>query len=441
MGNVIMVAPIGVTKVQLDGVNYYRDENGHVTVPSQYSAELLKAGFGADGLRYQASNMSHAAPLRLLASASAATALAADAIVDVQHPALGEFYGMKLVYANYSTSGAMIINGAAVAPCPVNAANDGTTLTWTDVKFSGSASGSVPAGTAGATVRPGTLISDFVALRPTARTDAATDPYLVRVRSHISAGGVGLNASGGVVPQYNAHADNPGLKYASQNAAGLVGSLKTAAITPVNSGGAGNPVIPVGVIYYYSAPAKSLFWFGDSLWYGTGPATTAYSGAASRMVWDAYGGSEMVTCANYGVSGQAITDSYATALAVCAAATPTHIVWKPWSINSGATQANHDACWAQTLDLIEFCRTRGITPVICTSPPTNGSNWAMLSAINARVASLSGVIAVDLATAMNDPSRPGVLLAAYDSGDHTHWTDAGHQLCADMVLSAIRGGA
>lgn len=380
-----------------------------------------------------------AAALRLLPKANPATALAADSIVDIQHPALGKFWGVRLQYDNLNTAAAMTINAIAVAPCPAHASGNGTTLSWVDGAFGGAAGTTVSVASIGAQIIPTTKYSDFIPVSPIARTDYPSKPYLLRARSHLSAGAVGINCGGAETPAYNSHADNPGLQYAIGIASGAAGVLKTAAITPASTGGAGYPIIPSGVVFYYGDGYKSLYWFGDSLFQGVGPTPAAFSGAPSRVVWDSYATGKRISCINYGHSGQTIADSYKTLLSVLSSGhRPTHVVWKPWSINSGSTQANYDDCWAKTLHVIDYLHQLNVVPVLLTCPPVNSNDWAKTQAINALTMALPGsCIKVDLASMMNDPANPGFLKSEYDCGDHTHWSELGHADAASAVIEAV----
>ena len=101
---------------------------------------------------------------------------------------------------------------------------------------------------------------------------------------------------------------------------------------------------------------------------------------------------------------------------------------------------------AQLIDgyqqLVRKARARGVAIYGCTLLPFEGAaggyytpeKEAVRAAVNAWIrtpGSFDGVI--DFDRLMRDPSRPGRLLPAYDSGDHLHPSDRGQQTMGDAV--------
>ena len=371
---------------------------------------------------------------------SGQTVGASDVIMDAQIPAMAPFYGVKLVYANYNTAAAMTMDGAKVAPTAVDLTAAGNTLSWSSfVTFSGSQTATVPQAKTGAggQIVPGIAVSDFVPVTSIARTDVVGAPYLLRVRSHVLANSIAFSIGGTHGATLNAASFNPGLKYANYNPVDTLANLTTNVSSTLSPSSA---IEPIAVIFFYSSSVESLAAFGDSVIQGAGSATSHFAGPADRLTFLSYGTSRQISAASFASSGQTTLDSNATLKNyINAGATPTYVLFKSWSVNDGLTQALVDKSWASVVDTLEFLRQKSITPVLLTAPPTSGVPWAMIKVVNARVMALPAwVVKVDVATALNDPSNDGNLRAVYDSGDHTHPTDAANLLMAQMILAALR---
>ena len=97
-----------------------------------------------------------------------------------QYMAFGPFVGVRLIFANFDTVAASLVNACAVASAGVNR-TQGNTLAWSPlVTFDGGASTSksIPAATASAHNSAGLVISDFIPVNSLARTDGGTLPIL-----------------------------------------------------------------------------------------------------------------------------------------------------------------------------------------------------------------------------------------------------------------------
>jgi lysophospholipase L1-like esterase len=402
---------------------------------------------GADGRTFQGIKGGVSSGLRLLpGNGSAITSTGAGTgvgkLIDVQHPALGDFYGVRLVYANYDTVAPMTINKAKVAAAPKHLTSAGNALAWSaQVTFGGSLTGTVPSATVGASsaapqnVIPGMLVSDFVPVASIARNDGGSIRML-RVRSHVPDNVYPLNLSFLQFQNYNAAVMNNGLQYGCIAVNDSAANLETNVTSLNNNGGT---FTPVGVIFYYTNPAKHIAAFGDSLMQGAGSATSQYMGWPARLTMDSAGAGRLVSASNYAVAGQKIEDSLAIARNYCALHKPDYAAFCAWSPNNPTTQAGMDALWGSTLYTIDFMLKLGITPVVLTSPPVNAytqANKDLIAAQNARILSLpKNIITVDIAAAL---TLNGNINAAYDNGDGTHWNDAGEALAANLVYSAIK---
>lgn len=414
---------------------------------SSYEGGAVLAQLIIDGAVAVAANYvrqaSPAAGFMLLGNENfAAVTLASETIMDMQVPAISDFYAVRLKYANYNTAGTMTVDGAKVAPCPTHKTTAGNTLAWTGfVTFGGSQTGVVPQASIGPSGRivPGVLLSDYVFVHSIARTDVVGAPFLLRIRSHLVAGAVVYTAGGVHSLPLNNAAFNPGLVYSNFNNAG--GTLAQLTSNTFTTGDPSGAMEPVEVIFYYMNQVETLAVFGDSVMQGAGSETSNFAGFTTRATFLAFASGRRLSGVNFAQSGQTTYDSIATMKAhVLAGYRPTYIAIKPWSINDGTTAANIDASWAQFVEALEFLRTHDIIPVALTAPPTNGvagAPWANIKVVNARVLALPGwIIKVDAANALNDVANDGNLQSIYDSGDHTHPKDAAHLLMAQLALAA-----
>ena len=105
--------------------------------------------------------------------------------------------------------------------------------------------------------------------------------------------------------------------------------------------------------------------------------------------------------------------------------------------------------------LIERAHARGLKIFGCTLTPLEGfllpgtpipvfspAKEVKRQAINAWIRSSGAFDAViDFDLVLRDPNSPSKILAAFDSGDHGHPTDAGYQALADAVDLGLFGNA
>lgn len=361
-------------------------------------------------------------------------------ITNLQMPALAAFYGVRLKYLNYDTSGTMTIDGAKVSPVAVHnvKGNNDAGMVWSPaVTFAGSTTGTVPQATTGtdSKVIPGVLVSDFTPCTCKARTDTPGAPYLLRVATHVLANSVepGMGSSDYVAMQTSA--DNPNLKHGTYTFTNTLENLVATSATTLDN--AGGYLHPIEVIFYYSTSVPSLPCFGDSRVCGW-DTTGVVAGWPQYVTWSSYSAGTPISTSNYALSSEVSTTSLAKFKAHIATYKPDFASIQAWSYNDGDTQANYDAAWANCLEFISACRIAGIIPVVLNAAPAAGRTWSRISALNTRVASLPvWVRVVDVASVTNDPANPGNLLASVDSGDHVHWNDVGHKAVAALVIAAV----
>lgn len=95
-------------------------------------------------------------------------------------------------------------------------------------------------------------------------------------------------------------------------------------------------------------------------------------------------------------------------------------------------------------ELYSLALENGITPVLCTIPPSNEfskpgqvlelNNWVRTKAIQKHLPF------VDLYHVLEDPSKSGTLNPEYDSGDGTHLNNKGYKLIANEIYKSINSG-
>ena len=371
---------------------------------------------------------------------------------DVQIPAKRAFRGVRFVLMNLNTS---VANYSAMrcgsAPKHLNSYGDEITWYGSLLTVDGSSSIPVPAAVAGATANhiiPGIAITDFVPLQPVARTDRPNGKPLVRVRARSAAETQKVYSVGSAyAPAWNAYVGLDGMVIGSyQTSTDYVTSAPTDHVyTVIENGGY---IQPMTAMFAYDDPGIQVWAFGDSLVQGNGSSVGA-TAANGVLGWPTLVHLQQSTidCLNMGVSGQKSEDSFAIARRMVAAADdlPAYVAIKAYSPNDGTpTQALIDAVWGRLLELCSYLRTKGIKPIVFTSPPVNAwtsGQHAFNEAQNARVmtlaASLPWVRVVDMATIVSNPANRRQILPAYDYGDGTHFLDAGHQAVADAAVQVI----
>lgn len=397
-------------------------------------------------------------------------------IIDTLRTAQGDFFGVRLVFANYNVADIMQINGAAVAATSYveqangseaafstqlvySGGNNGTTLTWVPVTFNGASSVVVPAAIAAfgnsgnkENLRPGEVVSDFIPLVSIPRADGSPLP-LLRTRVHISDNTFPPGVAPSVMQRNNLLSSAPmtgGHIILSGKAAAVVGALTTQSLAPYYYGGA---IEPVGVIYALNKRARTICAFGDSLTQGGN--SNGQFGWPTRL-HGKYGGAPGVafSAANWGVSGQDLRTSLAVCRDTCSLYKPQYATIFAWSPNNliNGSQAVMDELWGHVLGTIDYLQQIGVTPVVLTSGPVNTMNAVdavLWRAQNARVMALpASVIKVDVGRALTEPNTYdstapkialpyGTALDGVTYVDGTHYNNAGYEMMADCVYAAL----
>jgi hypothetical protein len=304
------------------------------------------------------------------------------------------FDSIRLVFGNHSTS-AKDIGGASIAPGTT--LNDLTNSTasgrsnFVQVTFSGSATASVPAGTAQV---PGYLVSDEItcASLPRSAGDAATwsvaggklaDSYtrpLLHIRvaqptATTSSNILGITSATSCTdaPFNPAQPTLTGRFISVTNAAASANNLSVgsaAALTGTTYGPFSAIIyMPiVGIIFKYRTNCMSVITFGDSITAGAGLG----SGQTGRP-WGLIAQQVVSTMTNpfeYGImalsgQGMAVFKGYYDAM-VGAGIKPTIAMMAPWSPNDSTA---FPADTVLTTSFVSSCRANGIYPMIWTVLP------------------------------------------------------------------------
>lgn len=387
------------------------------------------------------------AALKILPNPGSGT-LAGDAtngkVINSQIPAVGAFYGVRLIYENWDTVNPMNIDGVKIAVSTAtggagSSANNSALSFSSLLTFSGSTSIAIPVATNGSTkVICKRAITDFMPITSVARTDNSSFPPLLRVATHFAP-----SANQTVHPSYNGTnytdlnvlAANTGFNYGDNSFTGTLAALGTEAQGTYDIyGGVQNPC---GAIFYYSANVNEIAAFGDSLIQGVGSAAN-YAGWPAYLTYNSYTSSLKFSCANYGTSGQKTQDSLAIMKETLAKYKPKYAAFKAWSPNDGDTQAIYDTSFGYCLEGIAYCMDLGIVPIVLTSGPASGYTWSRIKAQNARVLALpASALKIDVANLVNNPASDGNIIPAYDSGDHTHYSDAGYIAISALIQTSI----
>ena len=388
---------------------------------------------GIQALVSGAGNPSVGGALRMFGHSSNSAGAGYTFLLEAQ--ALAPFYGYQGIYINYGTS--QTISAAKTALTPT-ALNNGTGLTWGAVTFGGASSGSQSAGSgSGQNVIPSILVSDRIIAPSLARTDYPGRNPMVQFRSYFA----------GASTQQSVNANAMGDVYAATGLEYATNLTNADAVTTISSlvPAANNTwMCPVGVVFDYGVPTRTVADVGDSLMRGQESSTasngwytvTARACATKRItnfIWQP---------ASFAITGQTSSASYSTGLEVVSQLKPSHLCFRAWSPNDGSpTQALMDAAWGRTLSLIEHCRRNNVIPVLCTTGPRNSYSAgedALLKAQNLRVKALTGwCIVSDEAAVIEDPANRSQILAAFNSGDGLHYTSSCYDAMATVRSAAL----
>jgi lysophospholipase L1-like esterase len=217
-----------------------------------------------------------------------------------------------------------------------------------------------------------------------------------------------------------------------------------------------------------NAAVPSLVALGDSITDGQGSTTNAnrrWPDYLARRLQASLGTAGRIGVVNRGISGNSLLTDYPNALLAGYAALErfdrdvlatsgvrflvafigiNDICYSPGSnpIPAGDLVAGYR-------QLISRAQARDITIIGATLPPFEGFIYYTAARERVRRAVNDWMLAsgefdalLDVEAALRDPARPTRVLAAYDSGDHLHPSDAGYQAIANaMPLAPFLSGA
>lgn len=315
-----------------------------------------------------------------------------------------------------------------------------------NVLFSGGAPAVVPAGS---TAEQGSILSDWTAIDPLARTDVAGGYHLWHIRSYIA------NAGAAAYPY--ATSTNYAT-YAGNTAAGRVwmtGFMSGDKIgTP--AGFTANNGVALGMTVEFKTFSRQIrvVSIGDSI--TSGQAATATPGGAFNNFVDGalaiinptaldYG--TIFSHVNGGISSQTLPQFTARLANILTHLTPEIVVLPVWSPNTCPSTAAQLAVNNNLiLTAIDAILAAGAVPVLWTALPrntviTSGQDGLRLSnnAFWRTVAATDSFILADFAASMDGALSGGVTqyIPAYSSDD-THPNAAGQAVMSAILAAALR---
>ncbi len=430
-----------------EAFHVFEDDNGRVQVKMGDRTAVtavpsgprlaLQAGGALIGIRSPGVGGAH----KLVSSTPYAAGAGYSFVMQWGAPA--PFSGVQLGFINLGTA-PYSVNGLKIA-VPTVDLDGGAGLTWIDATFDNGVSAGttpkvIPAGS-GATVDavPGNLVlTDIIPVSSLVRTDDPAKSRLLQSRTYLAGASTTIQTAG----TWSGLRADTGLDYASGVTVGDKVTTTTDALLPVI---AGNWIMPQVVRFIYDVPAVQVVSIGDSLVRGQG-STSGYRSAEAIACQSLTSASGVFALTNFGISGQHIAASFATAVAICNSSwAPDVLVWKACSPNDGYSQAALDAAFAYTLRVIDLCKSKRIGLVI-----RNGQRWnqdatatARLTAFNARLAALSNVLISDdyavLSAGAPDPYKNN--LAYTVSPSDQHLSDAGYEAVSRALVPLLQAAA
>lgn len=351
------------------------------------------------------------------------------------------YYAIRLIFANYNTAAAQVFDGVKVAPSPAGMdTNNGTSLTWSQVTFSGSNTATVPiatqgsGGTAANNIIPGYLVSDLIPVQSVARTDVVGGLPLLFIRGY-SVGDCRVSTMGSSSANANAIFQAQGYTYLGQQA---VGDAVTT-ITGI-TGAASALSVASGVIFYNGDGTFDCPVFGDSLCAGYSGTSLGYqSGWIANIGPMLRVRSGVMGFANFALGGETYANSILTMRAYVTAYKPKAVAFYNFSPNTFAgLQSNLDASFALMLENVKWLKDQGVEPIVITGTPLNSYNTPILfNHAEKTKAVLAGTCRVlDFYSVIRDPSNPYQILPAYNY-DGIHINPLGDMALAQYVVNEL----
>jgi lysophospholipase L1-like esterase len=205
--------------------------------------------------------------------------------------------------------------------------------------------------------------------------------------------------------------------------------------------------------------AGTVVAFGDSITDGPFSGGPGYAEFLARRLAQAQvpqllsvfnagiSGNRLLVTARYGPAGVSGLTRFDTDVLAQAGVTDAIILI---GINDIGHGAEPPELIAGLTDLVDRMRAAGVRAFLGTLTPSGGSNNPLYTdadaledraTLNAWIRGQSSAAVVDFDRALADPADPNRLLPAYDSGDHLHPSEAGHERMAREVdLAGFQGG-
>jgi lysophospholipase L1-like esterase len=351
------------------------------------------------------------------------------------------FDGVRVLLSHIDSNAIAGVKVAAAVGGNYTGDKFGNSLTYVAGTFAGSATGTLPAGTA---ARPSRLLSDDILVQSVPRSDGGTGHFAyVRVYLPNGANPFSYVSTSNAV-KYNALSD--GAVYLLHDTA--VDAIATPALLTTATSRSFSAIH--GVEFITRAPSATLLSVGDSITRGQTTTTvenknfTEYAANAANAagLGCSFGG------ANMGVSSQTTAQFFARAQDLIPLLKPAIAIMPMGSPNDQVgtiTQAIVDAQRAYAQRFIDLCFANGTLPVIWSQLPAasnkgyNAASEAFRVALNAELIATYGatVLVVDFSGSLGDNSTPlANLLAAY-TGDGLHLQDVGHEAAGAVLLASV----
>ena len=377
------------------------------------------------------------------------------------------FDAVQLILSNNLTSA---ITGvlAAVSTTPAITSSgsiDNTSLnnsagTWTNVTVSGSASITLPAGTANS---PSLVLSDVIPLKSQDRTDIVGALPIVLARVFMPKAGnatIPLVGNGlgnlnkwGTIPATSSQPPGGRTWFARRQDVDAVTTPASFTDTEASPGRANGMI--VGVRYFVRGQVVQTMYFGDSITQGSNSNLEVSCHQFGTMAKHAVSTPLLpVEVANFGWAGQTTTQYLARALVAIPVVKPDVVFYFPFSPNDGAPTAATIA--TQFYNLSQFlacCHDNRALPVLITGLPrtTDATNTAsfwtaaqdqLRIGLNDALSQYPYIVVLDFADILGNGIASSTVAElwglAANTADGLHLSDAGNLVAYPEVETLLK---
>lgn len=342
-----------------------------------------------------------------------------------QIPALGEFTGLRLWYANQNAT-ASTLSGFKVATSDTDGVN-GSALTWTAGTIAGASSAVLPVST-------GTTPNQILTLTATDIIQLQSAAYAM-VRSNFSGNASADNPAAGELTALNSLT---GKIYKTGFASGVVADTTGITMT------AGQLIVPYAAEFIYRKPTVTVAAVGGSTLRGQGTTGNAYGlihqvCVAANLLDPSRIYSPYIAAR----SGSNSTTALDQATEIITKVKPQILIILAGSGNdSDLTAVGFSQMKNRVGRIVSLCRQNNVKPLVVTVAPADLSDAveALRVATNLWVnTELAPYMdTADIATPVTDPANPKRILPAYLEGsDQLHLNDTGHGIMKNILLPKI----